>query len=369
MLELADIFRRYGPTYLGKFAGRMLPSHIRALHDIANCRNGTFGAHIDTCDQCGYTQLFYHSCCNRSCPKCHTSHTRKWLEQRKQFLLPVNYFHVVFTLPKQLRPIVRANQSQLLNCLIKSAAYALEKLMAEKRFAGGIPGMLCVVHTWTRTMLYHPHVHFLIAAGVISKDGSRWHPIKRKKYLVPIQALSKIFRARFMKLARKSLPDTKWPHPVWQKRWVVFCKSYVKGGQGVLEYLARYIHRIAITNNRILADHDGKITFKYQDSNTGQWKRITLPALEFIRRFLQHVLPKGFHKVRYYGFLSPKYYHIFHSLKLILTAACIRRTPERNARTRDNYLRKCPRCKTGNMVAVIHIFFKKDSILLVRPPP
>jgi hypothetical protein len=369
MLHLGEIFRHYGSVYLKSFGKRMLPSHIRAFNDIEKCRTGEFGCHIDECEKCGYTHMFFHSCGNRSCPECHNIHTHKWLEKRKDILLPVNYFHVVFTLPEELRRIVRSNQKELLNCLMKAAAYALCKLMADPRFAGGKPGMLSVLHTWTRMMVYHPHVHFLIASGVISKDGSEWIPIKRKKFLVPLDALSDIFRARFMKLARKALKGTQLPPVVWQKKWIVFIKPCLKNGKNVLQYLARYVHRIAISNNRILADHNGKITFRYKDSKAGRWKQTTLDAFEFIRRFLQHVLPMGFHKVRYYGFLAPKHKQSFNSLKLMLENSNSQTPSYPEPVKPTKYLRKCPNCETGNMVVILHIFHKKNSLLLVRPPP
>jgi hypothetical protein len=248
MLELGDIFRRYGPAYLEKYSDKMLPSHIRAIDDIAKCRTGEFGGHIDTCEKCGYTHLFFHSCCNRSCPKCHAGHTQKWLEKAKATLLPVPYFHVVFTLPKELRRMVRSNQTQLFNCLFKAATYALTKLMADSRFAGrgpggpGVPGMLAVLHTWSRPMENHPHVHILVPAGVISatsKGGLQWIPLKRKKFLVPRGMLSDIFRARFIKLARKALSHnthnthnpTTFPQSVWKKKWVVHIKPLKKEGK------------------------------------------------------------------------------------------------------------------------------------------
>jgi len=369
MLELGDIFRRYGPEYLEKFSHKMLPSHIRAIHDIANCRTGEFGGHIDVCEKCGYTHMFFHSCCNRSCPKCHASHTQTWLEKRIPTLLPVPYFHVIFTLPNELRSIVRSNQTPLFNCLFKAAASALSKLMADSSFAGGMPGMLAVLHTWTRPMGYHPHVHFSLPASVISKDKLEWIPIKRKKFLVPKSMLSDIFRARFIKLARKALPTITFPQSVWKKQWVVHLKPFKKGGQKVLEYLARYIHRIAITNNRILADDNGQITFKYQNSTTNQWKKMTLPALEFMRRFLQHVLPKGFHKVRYYGFLTPKYKKTFYSLKLILKTSNRKVIDKLEGSDTGNYFRRCPKCKLGIMRVEVHIFYRKTILLFARPPP
>lgn len=364
MPDIANIFKRYGSQYLERFAKKMLPSHKRALHDITKCRGGAFGSHLDLCDKCGHTHLFHHSCCNRSCPTCHSAHTKKWFEDKEKLLLPITYFHLVFTLPEQLRLLVRSNQTVLLNCLIKAAAYALRKLMADERFAGGIPGMLCVLHTWTRTMVYHPHVHFMVAGGVISKDSRQWLPVKNKKYLVPLPALAGIFRARFMKLAREALPQVEFPNSIWNKKWVVFAKPYIKGGQNVLQYLARYIHRIAIANSRILSDKNGSITFKYFDLKNRRYKRLTLAAFEFIRRYLQHVLPRGFHKVRYYGFFSPAYRDILHSLKYVLADANTI-APQRATK----YHRKCPRCKTGNMIVKVHIFYKRHVILFARPPP
>lgn len=223
----------------------------------------------------------------------------------------------------------------------------------------------------------HPHVHLLVPGGVISatsKDGLQWIPLKRKKFLVPKGMLSDIFRARFIKLARKALPHntTTFPQSVWKKRWVVHIKPFKKGGQKVLEYLARYIHRIAITNNRILADDNGQITFKYQNSTTGKWKTMPLPALEFMRRFLQHVLPGGFHKVRYYGFLTPKYKETFYSLKLILETSngkIIDKLEGSDTGDTSNYFRRCPKCKLGIMRVVVHIFYRKTTLPFARPPP
>ena len=186
---------------------------------------------------------------------------------------------------------------------------------------------------------------------------------------VPLDALSDIFRARFMKLARQALKGTQLPASVWQKKWVVFSKPCLKNGQTVLEYLARYVHRIAISNNRILADHNGKITFSHKDSKTNRWKRTTLDAFEFIRRFLQHVLPMGFHKVRYYGFLAPKHKQSFNSLKLMLEKSTSKKPSCSEPIKPVKYLRKCPKCKTGKMVVILHIFHKKNSLILVRPPP
>lgn len=347
----------------------MLESHKRAIYDITNCRTGKLGYHIDACTECGHSHLFFHSCCNRNCPKCHAGKTQKWLEKKTSTLLPVTYFHVVFTLPSELRFIVRSNQQVLYNALFKAATYALFKLMAEPRYAGGIPGMIGVLHTWSRDMNYHPHIHFLIPAGVISKKRLEWRPIKRKKFLVPMGMLSKIFRARFMKIARKMLPEIKFPQSLWKKQWVVYPRFINYGNQKVLEYLARYIFRIAITNNRIMADNDGKITFKYQDSRTNDWKKMTLPALEFMRRFLQHVLPLGFHKVRTYGFLTPKYKEVFLSLKFKLEKSNRKAIHKSDINSKSNNYRQCSKCKKGTLRVLVHVFFTKNKLILVRPPP
>jgi len=369
MIELGDIFRSHGAAYLKKYSANMLPSHIRAIDAITKCRTGELGCHIDHCRQCGYNHLYFHSCCNRSCPKCHAGNTQKWLEKKESNLLSVPYFHVVFTLPSELRLIVRSHQKELLNCLFKAAKYALFKLMRDPRFAGGKPGMLAVLHTWTRDMNYHPHVHCLVPAGVISNDGLQWLSIKKKRFLVPINMLSSIFRARFMKIARKALPRIKFPQSVWSKNWVVYPKPFEKGGQNVLQYLARYVYRIAITNNSILADKDGKITFKYRNSATGKSKKMTLPVFEFMRRFLQHVLPLGFHKVRNYGFLTPKYKEIFANIKLGLETSTRKPIAKTEKAHTGKHFRRCPKCKIGTMVVALHIFHTKTGILFVRPPP
>jgi hypothetical protein len=288
-------------------------NHLRAMEDIAGCRTDAFGGHLDRCDQCGYIHYFHNSCYNRSCPQCNGGHTQKWIEKRKKELLPIDYYHVVFTLPEEIRHIVRSNPIKLLNVLFKTSSYALIKLMADPKFAGGKPGLIAVMHTWTRTMLYHPHIHYLVPSVVITDSSNgrvQWafNPTRKKKFLTPFESLASIFRARFVKRARKRLPDVKFPEIIWEKQWIVLVKPTIegtKGAENVIQYLARYLNRIAITNNRILEDNNGRITFKYQTCKDRNWKKLTLDAMEFIRRFLQHVPPKRFHKVRYYGLWLP----------------------------------------------------------------
>lgn len=389
-LELADIFQRYGPLYLSLYGDWMLPSHKRALFDIAHCRTDVFGGHMKECNQCGYTHYFEHSCYNRSCPKCNGIRTQDWFGKREAELLPVTYFHIIFTLPEELRYRVRSDQNILLDILMKASAYAIKKVAANPQFAGGIPGILMVLHTWTRIMEYHPHTHCLVPAVVISKNNSNnsdsssdsngfsWLPTRKKNYLAPLPALSSIFRARFVKLARKALKgkDIKLPHSIWEKDWVVFSGPALKGAKGskgVLKYLARYIYRSAITNTRIISDNNGSITFKYRHSKTRIWQETTLPAIEFIRRFLQHVLPIGFHKVRYYGFLAPSYHPTLWALKLTLESKDMMNHSSNNNSQPHQFsnqtYKTCPKCKIGLMVVILKLSPKREIIRQGRSPP
>ena len=262
----------------------------------------------------------------------------------------MRYFHLVFTLPQELRAIVRSHQKPLYDILIQAAAETLEAIGFDPRHVGGKMGMLTVLHTWTRALEHHPHVHMLVPAGGLDQDGV-WRPARKKKFLVPVRALSRGFRGRFMRLAQKALPEIAFPKEVWDKEWVVFCKPAFNRAKKVLRYLGRYVHRIAITNNRILALKDGNVTFRYQSSSTGEWKRMTLPAQEFLRRFLQHVLPQGFHKVRYYGLLSPRNRVTLKRLQLLLAE----RRRDKEATSAAPPLqseRRCPCCHEGIMVIV-----------------
>jgi hypothetical protein len=355
MPPLAEVLRRCGPQYIEHLGQSILPSHRRALRDITTCRTEALGGHIARCNHCGHQHYLYHSCRNRSCTTCHATQTQAWLHQRRQELLPVRYFHVVFTLPRELHHVVRAHQKVLYGVLFRAAALSLMKLAQDAHYVGGLIGLLCVLHTWTQTMLYHPHVHCLVPAGGLSPDGTSWLPA-RTIYLVPVQALSRLFRATFMHLARRALPEESFPQEVWDKPWVVYSKPTVQGADTVLTYLARYVHRIAITNNRILSAHDGTVTFRYKDSHHARWNTMTLSAPDFIQRFLQHVLPKGFHKVRYYGLLSPSNRHLLQHIKHLVPVD--HNKPETRRRTDMLRYRRpampilCPVCSAGFMVIV-----------------
>lgn len=351
MIELADIVAKHGGEYLTDFGERMLPSHKRALADILTCRTESMGGHLHECDACGHQHYSYHSCKNRSCPKCHTSDTKRWLEKREAELLPVRYFHVVFTLPQELRDSMRSNQNKLYSILMQAASEMLMKLALDPKHVGGKLAILAVLHTWTRAMEFHPHVHMLVPSGGLDKDGN-WRTT-RKKWLVPVKALSRLFRARFMKLAKKALPDVIFPQEIWKKEWVVYCKPPLTNSKKVLRYLGRYVHRIAIANSRIESMDNGKVTFRYQESATGKLKNMILSGKEFLRRYLQHVLPQGFHKVRYYGLLSPANRITLKRVQLLL-AQRRKVTPDDIKETAEKPVDKhlCPCCSEGIMVVI-----------------
>ena len=368
MPEVADIFRLHGARYLERFGQTMLPSHRRALRDLCNCRTAALGGQLYVCDHCGREQYVYYSCRNRACPKCHGRDTEAWLAARRQELLPVPYFHVVFTLPQALRDLVRKHQKAVYPILMKAAARALMKLAADPHYVGGLIGVLAVLHTWSRTLTYHPHVHCLVPGGGLSADG-QWQP-SREDYLVPVRALSAIFRGIFLDLVTKALPDVAIPDSVRKQEWVVYCKPTVQGAENVLTYLGRYVHRIAITNSRILAVEDGKVTFRYQDARDYQWRTMTLTAEEFIRRFLQHVLPTGVHKVRYYGLWAPSNKAKFQQIRQRLTPDdSVRVLPAAEDSSgsvptqADSQRALCPFCQKGRLLFLRHVPAQQ------RPPP
>ncbi len=302
-MTVATVVRTFGPAYAARFGAAMPAGHRRALEDLAACRTAAMGGHVTQCDTCGVEHFVYHSCRHRQCPTCHGVSTRAWLAARETELLPVPYFHVVFTLPAELRAIVRSHQRLLLGALRQTAAASLQALSADAHYLGGTVGMLAVLHTWTRTLEYHPHVHCLVPGGALAPDGT-WRRA-RGTYLVPVRALSVGFRARFLLQCKRLLPDITIPAAVWKKPWVVYAKPTVQGADTVLRYLARDVHRAAITDARIVRVDATTVTFRYRDATACGWRTMTLSGDEFLRRFLQHVLPRGFHKVRYYGFWRP----------------------------------------------------------------
>lgn len=303
MPEVADIVRLHGAAYCEKAASALSAVQKRALQDISACRTPFFGGHVYQCDHCAQKVFSYHSCRNRSCPKCHQDQTERWLEKQRGHLLPCCYFLLTFTLPSELRSLGRSHPRKIYGLLMKAAADALQKLAGDSRYLGARIGALAVLHTWTRAMLFHPHVHMLVTAGGLAGDGSSWIDSK-PGFLVPVRALSVIFRAKFCAGLKKAGLLGEVCSSLWKKKWVVHCQ-HAGRGEKVLDYLARYVFRIAISNSRLESLDNGVVRFRYRDNRTHQMRRVTLPAEDFIARFLQHVLPRGCVKVRYYGIWSP----------------------------------------------------------------
>jgi hypothetical protein len=315
-MEIADVLLRHGPSYTRRFAGRLLPSHRRAMDDIVSCRTEAKGAHIGRCCNCGESRLYYHSCRNRSCPKCSHRATTAWLAARERTLLPVPYFHIVFTVPRPVARLIRQHQSVLVPILMQSAAWALFKLASDER--------RCVY--------------------------------SRPAFLVPVKAVSPLFRMRFMRAAQRALPEVQWPAEIWTTPWVVYAKPTAHHTRSVLGYLGRYVHKVAIDNRRIERMDSANVTFRYRDNQTRALRRMTLPAHEFIRRFLQHVLPRGLHKVRYYGLLSPAWRHRYQALQRELSEPSgdpqispVHATTANASPAVDARGWPCPFCKTGRM--------------------
>lgn len=303
MTDLADILQSHGRRYRDRFGSSTLPSQQRAMQAILSCRTEALGGHVFVCQSCDETQYSYHSCQNRHCPKCQHSDGQEWLERQKALLLPVPYFLLTFTLPSDLRDIARKHQKIIYNLLFRASASATQELARDPRFVGGDIGMIGILHTWGRNLAYHPHVHYLVPAGGLSADGKSWVS-SRHNFFVPVKALSLLFRAKFRDALRQEGIIDELPQSVWLGDWVVHCQP-VGRGEGALRYLAPYIFRVAISNRRIIRIAGDRVTFQYTSTETGKVRRCTMSAEDFIHRFLQHVLPKGFVKVRYYGFFSP----------------------------------------------------------------
>ena len=319
-LELADIFRQHGPAYR---QAHPMPLHYhRVMRAIEACRTPLLGGVVEWCDQCQYTHTRYRSCRNRHCPKCQGEARAKWLEQRSAELLPTDYFHVVFTLPAPIAAIALHNQDIVYNILFRTVAETLLTIAADPRRLGVETGFFTVLHTWGQNLHFHPHLHCVVPGGGLSPDQDRWIAGDRK-FLLPVKVLSARFRRLFLEALAKAYAAgelhffgdltplcaptafARYLAPLQDKKWVVYAKAPFGGPQHVLEYLGRYTHRVAISNRRLLALQDGQVSFEWKDyRNAGKSNVMTLPAEEFIRRFLQHVVPTGLQRIRYYGFLA-----------------------------------------------------------------
>jgi hypothetical protein len=373
--EVADIFRQHGSAYRECHA---LPvSHLRVMHAIESCRTAVLGGHLERCDRCAHERPVYNSCRNRHCPKCQALAKAKWLADRQAELLPVGYFHNVFTLPHELNDLLAANMRVLYNLLFRSVAQTLQAFAADPQYGlGGQLGFTAVLHTWDQKLLYHVHLHCVIAGGALAHDGSHWLPARRN-YLFPVRALSAAFRDRYLdgachafKHGRLVFPGRleavatastflQWLQPLRHKDWVVYSQPPWGGAEQVLEYLSRYTHRIAISNHRLRKLEDGRVTFDYRDRRDGnRLKQLTIPATEFIRRFLLHVVPSGFCRMRHYGFLGSrvKEEQLARCRALLgpSTAAVGEPTPQPPPLGQEIYVDPtlCPCCGVGRMVLV-----------------
>jgi Putative transposase/Transposase zinc-binding domain len=360
VIELADVFRRFADGYLSSHGAAMPAWHRRAIADILSCRTEVLGGHLWRCDQCSHEVFSYHSCRHRSCPKCHTRDTAQWLEARRAELLNTDYFHVVVTVPQELRTLLRANQSDAYSLLMKAAADAIIELARDRRFVGATVGVLAVLHTWTQQLAYHPHVHCLVTGGGVSDDGRYWQAA-RDGFLVPIKALAKLVRGKLKALLASKRPDLIVPRAAWTKPWVVHITHWGRGADAVLRYLARYVFRTAITNARIVNLDADTVTFKYRERKSSRWRTCRLDGHEFMRRFLQHVLPPGFHKVRYCGLWHPSKRDRLARARLLLElepAASPAPTakqplePKADQQTAAPAPRTCPCCGLGHLVYV-----------------
>ena len=311
MIELQDVFALYGREYLD---AHDLPPHIhKVARAIENCRTAALGGHMDTCDECGYVKISYNSCRNRHCPKCQALTKERWVLDREADLLPVPYFHVVFTLPEELNELVIHNREVMYNLLFSASAETLRVLARDRKYLGAETGFTSILHTWGQNLTFHPHVHIIIPGGGLTVD-SQWRN-SRKKFFIPVKVLAKLFRGKFLhallasrhKIERLE-DDGAWrttARTLYAKDWYVYCKRPFKTCRSVLQYLGRYTHRVAISNHRILSVQDGRVSFKWRDYKNGSKEKVmTLAADEFIRRFLLHILPPGFTKIRHYGFLA-----------------------------------------------------------------
>jgi hypothetical protein len=321
-LEVADIFRRHGEAWRTANTGHVSLGQLRVMSAIEACRTAVLGGHVERCEDCAHTRIAYNSCRNRHCPKCQWSAAADWLEARKAELLPVPYFHVVFTLPAKIGAIVYQNKAKVYGILFKAAAEALTTIAADPRHLGARIGLTAVLHTWGQNLDHHPHVHCIVPGGGISPDGEHWVAC-RPNFFLSVRVLSRLFRRLFLQyldaafaagelqffsdlsVLKTASAFKQYLAPLRRSEWVVFAKCPFAGPEQVLAYLARYTHRVAIANSRLIALSDGKVSFRWKDyRQDGKGKAMTLQAGEFIRRFLMHTLPDGFHRIRHYGLFA-----------------------------------------------------------------
>lgn len=322
-LELADVFHRHGPAYRQRQAPPV--SHLRVMRAVETCRTAALGGHRERCQGCGFERIAYNSCRNRHCPKCQSADKLDWLQQRKQELLPIPYYHLVFTLPEPLSALALQNKKELFGILFTASAETLLTIAADPQHLGARIGFFSILHSWGQNLLFHPHIHCVVTGGGLAPEGDRWIP-SRPAFFLPVRVLSRLFRRLFLdtlarrfehlhfhgELAPLACPSAfaQWLAPLRTQEWVVYCQPPFGSPQQVIEYLGRYTHRVALSNQRLLAIDEDSVTFQHKDYRSSQpqfWRPMTLSGEEFIRRFLLHVLPDGFQRIRYYGLLANRF--------------------------------------------------------------
>jgi len=391
-LEVADIFCEYEKAYRLKFAASTNSQQWRTMHAIKICRTAELGGHIDRCDLCGHEVISYNSCRNRHCPKCQSMEKAEWLKARTEELLPVDYFHIVFTIPKTLNQITLQNKRVVYNILFKAAAKTLQTIATDSKHLGANIGFMVILHTWGQTLLFHPHLHCVIPGGGLSQDENRWINC-RKKFFLPVRVLSRLYRRLFVELLQKAFNQDRlkfcgkishlsdpelfaqFIKKCFKNEWIVHAKPPFGGAEKVLDYLGRYTHRIAISNNRLLKVKDGKVSFSWRNYRKGnKTQTMTLEAEEFIRRFLLHVLPSGFMRIRYFGFLSN--HHRREKLKLCRKLLHVHQAAvnsdlidwkQRYESLTGKEVDLCPFCHKGHLVNIKQIFPLRFPF--TRPPP
>jgi len=372
-LEVADIFRAAGPAYRAAHTGHLSLHQLKVMSAIENCRTAALGGHVEACEDCGQWRIAYNSCRNRHCPKCQGAAARTWLAEREADLLPVGYFHVVFTLPAEVADIAFQNKALVYDLLFKAASETMLMIAADRRHLGARIGITAVLHTWGSAMTHHPHVHMIVPGGGIALDGTRWVS-SRPAFLLPVRVLGKLFRRLFLTrlltlhdagrlaffgaLAHLIERRAFLRHlaPVRKKRWVVYAKPPFAGPEAVLAYLSRYTHRVAISNRRLIRFDEDGVSFRYKDyrrDGTDRQRVMTLVTDEFIRRFLLHVLPRGFHRIRHYGLLAggSRKDCLALARQLLATAPPVTNDPSAEP---DDFRPPCPCC--GGRMIVIEVF-------------
>jgi hypothetical protein len=388
-LEVADILRRYGDAYRAEHEGSLSITQRRVMRAITACRTAALGGHLEACDECGHQRISYNSCRNRHCTKCQSLARAQWIEDRKSELLDCPYFHVVFTLPEEIAAIAYQNKAIVYNLLFAATADTLGTIAADSKHLGAEIGFFAVLHTWGQNLIHHPHLHCVVPGGGLSPDGERWIDC-RPGFFLPVRVLSRFFRRRFLQLlgqtfergqleffsALEHLRDRKaflrYLEPLREKEWVVYAKAPFAGPEQVLEYVGRYTHRVAISNNRLLEIEGGHVTFRWRDYRDGDaQKTMTLQAGEFIRRFLLHVLPPGFHRIRYYGLLGNRHRQekLDQCRRLLDMSPATPMEPDTAAQAdyRDRYealtgqsLHHCPICRRGRMIPMEQLIPSRD---------